>query len=696
VRQLIPLLLASFAAPVAGQQTSGTPATSAPTELPTTVISAKKEPSLKATTAQVGSLGDAPLLDTPASVTVFTRELIEAQRAAILTDVVRNDPSVGESYAPAGYYDSINIRGFELDPFNSYRINGMRITHDAPVALENKERIEILKGLGAVESGFSRPGGVVNYVTKRPTATPYAAIALDYDRYHAAREHLDVSAPLDAAGNVGLRINLANEQLYSYARGADGKRHFGSAALDWRIARGVKLELDAEYQERSQITVPGFNLLDWTTVPQNVDPRVLMNDQPWTQPFFTRTRNLQARLVLDLPRAWTATLTAHSMRRKADDYAAFPFGFYSNYDYDLYDYRSLDETRSPRTFEGLLRGAIDTGFVRHDLALGASHYRNTIHNPDYAYNFSGVGNYFNPVALPEAPEPLTPAVSYRQKEMAVYAQDTLSFGPTWKLIVAGRQTRIERVASGAVEFAWEKNVFSPNVAVVFKPRPDLSTYVSYAKGLEQGDPAPFGTTNQSQVLDPLDSRQVEAGIKWDVNAGLGVQAAAFRIEKPLEYVDASNTWVQNGTQRHSGLELSIAGRVTSNLSLFGGLTLLDPEQQSTGDPSRDGRQKSNVPKRRASIFAEYAVPSVAGLVVTGRWQHVARRPVTDDNSVWVDGYDLFGLGARYTANVHGHPTTFGINVDNLFDKNYWKDVGLGYLHLGAPRTWNVYVQSRWN
>lgn len=650
---------------------------------------------MKASTAQVGSLGETPLLDTPASVTVFTRELMDAQRATLLTDVVLNDPSVAQSYAPAGYYDSINIRGFELDPWNSYRINGMRISHDAPVALENKERIEILKGLGAVESGFSRPGGVVNYVTKRPTPTPFVALALDYDRYHAAREHLDLGGPLDTAGNIGLRINLANEQLYSYARGADGKRHFGSAALDWRIAPGVKLELDGEFQERSQITVPAFNLLDGTTVPQNVDPRVLMNDQPWTQPFFTRTQNLQARLILDLPRDWTATLTAHSMRRKADDYVAFPFGFYGNYDFDLYDYRSLDETRNPRTIEALVRGVVTTGFMRHDLAFGASQYRNTIHNPDYVFNFSGVSNYFNPVVLPEAPEPLTPAVSYRQKETAVYAQDTLSFGPMWKLVLGGRQTQIERVATGAVEFEWKKSVFTPNVAVVFKPRPELSTYVSYAKGLEQGDPAPLGTTNQNQVLDPLDSRQVEAGVKWDVSPALSVQTALFRIEKPLEFVDASDTWVQSGTQRHTGLEFSVAGRVTPNLTLFGGLTLLDPEQQSTGDPARDGKQKSNVARRRASLFAEYAVPALPRLVVDGRWQHVARRPVTDDNTVWVDGYDIFGAGVRYTTTLQRLPTTFGITVDNLFDKNYWKDVGLGYLHLGAPRTWNFYVQTRW-
>ena len=687
MRQLIPtLFLLSFAAPVMAQVQT--------TELPATVVLGQRESGVKAATASVGSLGEAPLLDTPAAVSVFTRELLDAEHATLLIQAVLNDPSVAESYAPAGYYDSISIRGFELDVWNSYRINGMRISHDAPVALENKERIEILKGLGAVESGFSRPGGVVNYVTKRPTAAPFIALELDYDRYQAFRQHLEFGAPADAAGNIAYRFNVVNETLRSYARGADGDRRFGSAAIDWRIAGGVKLELDAEYQERAQITVPGFQLLDGVIVPVGVDPRNLMNAQPWTRPFFTRTATLQAKLDVELPRGWLATLQVNSMRRKADDNVAFPYGFYGNYDFDLYDYRSSNETRSPRTVEALVSGTVDTGFIRHDLAFGAAQYRNTISNPDYVFNFSGVSNYFTPAILPSAPEPLTPAVSYRQKETGFFGQDTISFGTAWKLVVGGRQTRVERVATGAVEFDWSRDVFTPGVALLFKPQANVSTYVSYATGLEQGDPAPLGTTNQNQLLDPLASRQYEAGIKWDVMRELNVQTALFRIEKPLEFIDAANTWVQNGKQVHTGIELNAAGRLTAGMTIFGGVTLLDSEQQSTGDPARDGRRKANVAGQRASLFIEYALPGT-GLALSGRWQFVGSRPATDFNTVWVDGYNVFGVGARYRTTIAGTPLLFGLSLDNLFDQNYWKDVGGGYLHLGAPRTWNAWLQARW-
>lgn len=110
-------------------------------------------------------------------------------------------------------------------------------------------------------------------MTKRPASSPFLALEFGYDRYHAFRQHADFGAPVDAAGNIAYRFNVANETLRSYARGADGDRRFGSVAFDWRIAKGVKLELDAEYQERAQVTVPAFQLLDGTALPTGVDPR---------------------------------------------------------------------------------------------------------------------------------------------------------------------------------------------------------------------------------------------------------------------------------------------------------------------------------------------------------------------------------------------------------------------------------------
>ena len=115
----------------------------------------------------VGTLDGAPLKETPLSATVVTRELLNDQGARLLSDVVKNDASIGEDYAPVGYYGDYEIRGFPIDLATGLEINGMTIAGEQDVPLENKERVEFLKGIAGVESGVASAGGLIDYVTKR-------------------------------------------------------------------------------------------------------------------------------------------------------------------------------------------------------------------------------------------------------------------------------------------------------------------------------------------------------------------------------------------------------------------------------------------------------------------------------------------------------------------------------------------------
>ncbi|NWD78715.1 TonB-dependent receptor plug domain-containing protein, partial [Pseudomonas gingeri] len=129
------------------------------------------------------------------------------QQARLLSDVLRNDASVGDSYAPVGYYENFVVRGFSLNAANSYRINGRSITGEQNVGLENKQQVELLKGLAGLESGVSEPGGLVNYVTKRPATVRSVTVSTD-DRgsgYLAA----DVGDWFGAEQQLGLRANVA-------------------------------------------------------------------------------------------------------------------------------------------------------------------------------------------------------------------------------------------------------------------------------------------------------------------------------------------------------------------------------------------------------------------------------------------------------------------------------------------------------
>ena len=149
---------------------SANSALAADTELPALTVTGEDTSGYQADSASVAGFDTTTLLDTPAAVTVLTDALIKDQQARLLSEVLRNDASVGQAYAPVGYYENFVVRGYSLNYASSYRINDRTITGEQNVGLENKQQVELLKGLSGLESGVSEPGGLVNYVTKRPTA----------------------------------------------------------------------------------------------------------------------------------------------------------------------------------------------------------------------------------------------------------------------------------------------------------------------------------------------------------------------------------------------------------------------------------------------------------------------------------------------------------------------------------------------
>ena len=120
-------------------------------ELPAVNVQGQEDSGYRTNSASVGGFNEAPLLDTPASITVINAELIKDQQARLLSEVLRNDASVGDSYAPIGYYENFVIRGFSLNAASSYKINGRTITGEQNVALENKQQVEVLKGLAGLQ-----------------------------------------------------------------------------------------------------------------------------------------------------------------------------------------------------------------------------------------------------------------------------------------------------------------------------------------------------------------------------------------------------------------------------------------------------------------------------------------------------------------------------------------------------------------
>jgi iron complex outermembrane receptor protein len=169
----------------------------------------------------------------------------------------------------------------------------------------------------------------------------------------------------------------------------------------------------------------------------------------------------------------------------------------------------------------------------------------------------------------------------------------------------------------------------------------------------------------------------------------------FQIRKGLEYTDTAGTYVRNGRAQHRGLELSAQGHVTPDLMLAFSAMALDTEQSGTGLASMDGKRVTNVPKFKSTLYAEYAVPQVAGLKVNANWQHAGKKAFDPENSFFVPGYSTLNLGASYATKIGTAAATFRAQVYNATDKFYWRDVTPdlgGYLFPGAERTVKLSAQ----
>jgi iron complex outermembrane recepter protein len=647
--------------------------------------------------ASVAGFSDAPLLQTPASVGVITSEQMRTLNIRSTTDASRYDASIGDAYNAVGYAEQFSIRGFKLDNARSYRKDGLAISGDTQIPLENKESIEVLKGLAGLQAGVAAPGGIVNYVTKRPTDETLRSALFEVSERGTVLGTVDLGGRF-ADRRFGYRVNVAGERLRSYIEGADGHRNFISGAFDWQITPDALLQIDADYQKKSQVSAPGFQLIGGVALP-HVAADTMLNNQPWSYPVETETSNIGIRFQYRFNPDWQAVVSANRHDFKRDDYTAFPLycgdvaGFCVNGDYDVYDYRSLGEKKKPLAAQALLRGRFATGALRHELTLGVSYFQNKESWGDYLYNPVGTSNVWHPVVLPADGGSSGPVSERRvDRESSAFAQDIVGLTETVKLHAGARYTKVRRTEAG-METPTNAGFWLPNVALVYSPLANVSGYVSYAQGLEHGGIAPIETTNRNRALESGKSKQVEAGVKAVVR-GIDLAAAVFQIEKGLEYTDATNTYVRNGEARHRGLEMSAQGKATRDLTVGASLAALHTEQQGTGQ-SYDGKRVTNVPAFRSTVFAEYALPQVERLKVNGDWQFVGRKAFDADNAVMVPKYHVVNLGASYATKVGGMPLVLRAQVRNALNRFYWRDVTPdlgGYLFPGAERTYRVSAQ----
>jgi len=671
--------------------------------------------------ATAAGWGDVPLSLAPLQASVFGAEQLKDRGVQRLSDITSFDAAVSDAYNTEGYWDYLTVRGFVIDNRFNYRRDGLPINAETSIPLDNKAQIEVLKGTSGLQAGTSAPGGLVNYVVKRPLADPLRRASLEWREAGSVTAAVDMSQRFGAAEAFGVRINAAAAHLDPKVRDAKGRRSLLALAGDWRFSADTLIEAELETSRRSQPSVPGFSLLG-NSVPAPVDPRLNLNNQAWAQPVVLDGDTASVRWRQKLADGWQFTAHAATQRLRSDDRIAFPFGCFDpdpapdgtyyadrycpNGNFDLYDFRSENERRRTDALDLSLQGRLRTGAIEHALAAGVlqSRVRNRFGPQTFA--FSGTGNVDGSVRdLPANPAPNDENTNRDERSTELSLRDAITLDERSTLWLGVRHTRLHRESvrtDGSRPTDYAQSFSTPFIAASYAFAPQQLVYASWSRGIEsEVVPNRSRYVNAGQPLPALKSRQAELGVKGSSDQAEW-SVALFDIRRPLFAdigscdIDDSCVRRADGEQHHRGIEANMATRLDAWTLRFGA-QWLRARVQGVSDPAVDGRQPTNVPARTLKLQADYRVAALPGLSLQAGLMAESRRMALPDNSAQIAGHARTDFGARYEHRVGTSNVVWRAGIENLTDRRAWREspyqFGHAYLFPQAPRTLRLSVQA---
>jgi len=667
--------------------------------------------------ASVAGWGDVPLDKAPVAATSVDAAQIRDTGARRLSDLARFDPSVTTAYDTEGYVDYFTIRGFVVDNRFNFRRDGLPINAETSIPLENKARVDILKGTSGIQAGTSAPGGIVDLVVKRPLDAPLRSAFVEWRQRGSVAGAVDLSQRFGAGDVFGVRLNAGAERIDPIVRNARGDRNVLALAGDWRVSTRTLVEAELETSHRSQPSVPGFSLLG-DNVPTVPDPKLNLNNQPWSLPVVFDATTASLRVTQQLGESWRVVVHGLVQRLRTDDRIAFAFGctdpngtYYAdrycpNGNFDFYDFRSENERRNSSTLDVSLHGHATTGPLAHELSLGVQRtvvrqrFQGQAFNP--ILDADGVpiqGNVNGLAIVPAAPTPIAPETNRNERSNELSLHDAIAFGQGTTAWLGARHTQLARSTSPTsgtgLPTSFSQSFTTPFAALSHAFAPGQVVYASWGKGVESdvasnepldasATPVVRRYTNAGQALPSAQSRQIEIAVKG--GAGRAEWAAtAFDIRQP-KYGDIGQCGTLQctrglvGNQRHKGLEGSLAWR-DGAWGLRAGAQWLRARMETPDDVSTDGKRPTNVPALTARVQADYQLPALAGLRLLAAGTYESAREVLPDNSAQIPSLTKFDLGARYEVKSNGGTTwTLRAGIDNVFDRRAWRESPYQFSH----------------
>ncbi|HEY8578278.1 MAG TPA: TonB-dependent receptor, partial [Beijerinckiaceae bacterium] len=644
----------------------------------------------------LGLLGSADTLNVPFSTVNYTSQLIQDQQARTAADTLINDSSVRATTGANGFDDTLQIRGFPVGA-SDVGLNGLYgLVAPSRVPAQIIERIELLKGPGALVNGIAPSGSIgggVNIVTKRALEEPLTRVTPFFVSSANAGVHLDVSRRFGDKKEWGVRFNGVGRTGEASIDKGNVQSLVGALSLDYRGDR-LRWTLDAITQnDETKNFRPQININPAVTaIPRPPDARG--NWYPGTL-LTQRDNTIATSLEYDLSDGLTA-YAALGYRDGANDQtfpdsrvAGFPSGVDSLGNFRLINayYDSYTKTLSGNAG---LRSRFDTGFVRHSVNFAMTGFTQEAGNAYVTSAYSVPSNIYNPSPLPIVTAPrLDPRRASDATLTSMGVVDTMSILDERVLLTVGvrkQDVKVEQFSTvtGAQTSSYDASATTPLAGLVVKPWRNVSLYANYAEGLTRGQIVGAGYSNTGAVLAPFVSKQQEAGVKIDWGS-ITTTAAVFQITRPNSIRTATNALAYDGEQRNRGVELSAYGLLAPGLRGMISATFIRPELTNPTNPAERGNDAQGVPDKTFSAALDWDAPWVKGLSFNGRVIYTSGAYLTSANTLRFPAATRVDVGARYATSVNGVPVTFRANVENLLDETYWLTTGT-FVTVASPRT----------
>ena len=569
--------------------------------------------------ASTATKTDTLLRDTPQSIQVVPRQVIEDQGATRIQDVLRNVSGVtpGADFGYGGEF--YNIRGFKTE--RNLR-NGFRVGTDGGftgsfVTPSNIERVEVLKGPASVLYGQFEPGGIVNYVTKQPLSDPSYTAELKAGSYSFYQSSLDLTGPLTDDKRLLYRLNSSYQNFGSFVDFQNGSTFAIAPVISYKISDDTKLTLEYEYSRSNRTFYEG---LPADPITFQIPISRNFGESGDRVSAATNSLNLALDHRFNDSLSLRSVLSGYFIDGNNEFFRPQNFRFDSRTSTDntiARIYRIGAEYRTDFNWQTDLTAKFNTGSIQHNVLVGLE-FTNGKSGYDLSDNVPVAPiSIFNPIF--GAAIPLKPNTGFAEDRnlntIGLYVQDQITLLSNLKLLIGGRYdfsrgnsqffltTDGQKSPDPTANFYDE--AFSPRVGIVYQPIEPISLYASYSRSFT---PNNFADIN-GELLQPTRGTQYEVGVRTELGK-LVASLAAYDITKTnilsFDPIDFRNVRAI-GEVNSRGLEFDIGGEILSGWNVIASAFLNDALITVGDESNPKGNRLTGAPKNGASLWTTYKI-----------------------------------------------------------------------------------------